>query len=393
MTDSSLLQQLSEKIGSERWWQLICTNANLNTLAHLLHYFDSPFKQKLIKYSEHLPFEDWQELLLRGNFKDLCNFIRWQSHLFSSQFPPAFLGSLKSTFETLIRRDNWEILNHGLELLAAASDSPIRQTLIALLNDYLATIDISSLHFDSFDEAVACVRLLWKQLSIHRQELSNSLLNILPSEENWHSNKNFLQSARLLFFILANAQAKQAYARRVLNIGNNLKVVVLINEATALDIFLYLWNLYNLWFQWEKKREKNFADFLHPEIQNTIANVLTKIVQTETNQEEIDNQISLLGFISWINLPSNKSIKSEFKAKLLKFEELIKRVSSKTFIPGVFFLFGLEWLFDKKIYPYLWKRLLPKVDNYSEKHAALEHLCELVRDRAIDSKANHRKQK
>jgi hypothetical protein len=59
-------------------------------------------------------------------------------------------------------------------------------------------------------------------------------------------------------------------------------------------------------------------------------------------------------------------------------------VQDKTFIPGVFFLLGSEWIFDRKggVPQQTWRRLLPKAEAYTEKTAALEHLRDFVRAQA-----------
>ena len=386
-TDVALLEKVERKIGAERWWQLICANGNMRVLTQILQRLDRLFRQELVESSQELSLDEWQELLLRGDFADLCYFVRWKAHFFSAQFTPAFLNSLKATFETLIRRESWEGLAQGAGSLRAASESPIRQCLLDLLHDYVATVKLGSLYFDSFDEATACMSLLWRQFPSRRQELLNSLLAILPEENVWYTSEKFLRSARLLFFILADPSARPDDARRVLSIGNDQAAASLLAKATTLDLFLYLWNLYSLWFQWEKERGKTFADFLQPDIRNAITDALAKRIQNKANEDERDLLITLAGFLSFsgLGLALNLAEKAAWASTLPSFETLLKCASNKTFILAVFFLFGLEWVFDRKkdIFPRTWQRMLPKAKKYTEKRAALEHLCDLVRARAL----------
>lgn len=347
---------------------------------------DRLFRQQLVESSQELSLHEWQALLLRGDFADLCHFVRWKAHFFSTQFTPTFLNCLEPTFETLVRRDGWEALDQGAGLLRVASESSIKQCLLALLRDHIATVRLSLLHFDSLDEAAACVSVLWHQLPSQRQELLNSLLTILPEKDVWYTSERFLRSARLLFFIMADPQARPNDARRVLSIGNDQAVASLCPEATTLDLFLYLWNLYSLWFQWKEDGEKTFADFLHPAIRKAVTGALVERFQTEANQEEIDNLIALVGFISFSGLAFDPAERADWTSTLASLGKLAQRASSKTFIPAVFFLLGLESVFDRKhgIFPRTWRRVLPKVEayGYSEKPAALEHVCDLIRARA-----------
>ena len=226
--------------------------------------------------------------------------------------------------------------------------------------------------------------MLWRVFQSRREKLTNSLLTILPEEKVWYADEQFLRSARFLFFILANPQAPPDDARRVLAMGNSREVASFCVEAPTLDIFLYLWNLYSLWFEWERAEENTFATFLNSEIQNIVSGVLATRFQTRANQEETDNLIALVGLLSFIGLAFSPSEKACWLSKLPSFDELSDRVEAKTFIPGVFFLFGLEYIFDRAddIPQQTWLGLLPKAEKYPEKSAALEYLCNLVRVRA-----------
>jgi uncharacterized protein YoaH (UPF0181 family) len=383
-TDPALLEKLERRIGVKRWWQLICANGTMHILTQILQHLDRFFRQELAESSQELSLDEWQELLLRGHFADLCHFIRWKAHLFSAQFTSAFLDSLEPTFKTLIRGADWTVLGRGMEFLAAASESSIKQYLLALLHDYVAAVKLNSLRFDSFDEATACMSLLWHQLPSQRQELMNSLLAILPEEDVWYASERFLRLARLLFFILADPQAQPDDSHRVLSIGNDQAVASLFAKATTLDLFLYLWNLYSLWFQREKEGGKTFADFLHPAIQSAVTGALVERFQAKTDQAETDNLIALAGFVSFSGLVFDPAEKIDWVSSLPSFEKLLKRASSKTFIPAVFFLLGLEWIFDSMdgIPSQTWQDVLPKAEEYVEKPAALEHLRDLVRARA-----------
>jgi len=388
--DPTLLEKLEHKIGAKRWWQLICANGTIRILTKLFDYMDKSYKQELAQYSQNLSLAQWQELLLRGDFADLGHFINWYSLSFSKQFTAAFVSSLKPTFETLIRRDGWEARNRGAGLLRKPRDFPIKKHLLDLLHDYLATVDLESLRFNFIGEAIHCVHLLWQELPSRRKELADSLMTILSKEKAWYADVQFLRSAHLLFFILSNPQAGPDNARCVLSIGNSKEVVVLCAEAKTLELFLYLWNFYGLWFEWQREGEKAFVTFLNSEIRDTVSNVLAKRLQTHASQDEKDNQIALAGLLSFLGLAVSSAEKAGWLLSLPSFNDLVKRVQPKpkpepkTFIPEFFFLLGLEWIFDRKngVSQQTWQRLLTKAEAYTEKPAALKHLRDFVRARA-----------
>jgi len=393
-TAPALLQKLSGKIGAKRWWQLICSNGTINILAGILRRLHGTFSRELVDASHKLSLYDWQSLLLRDNFQHLCHFVRWKAHLFHTQFTPAFLNSLKPTFETLIRQETWAILRRGEGLLRISPESSVKQDLLTLLQDHIvATVKQTPSHFDSFDEAAAFVSLLLRQLPSRRLWLIDSLALILPEQDAWHSSEGFLRCVRPLFFILSDPRAHSKDAYRVLRIGNDRAVAPLFLDATALDLFLYLWNLYGLWFQLERE-ESTFADFLHPAIQTALTTAMSERFHTKTNQAECDNLVALAGFVSFHELSFDSDKKVYWASTLPSFQKLLSHSSSKTFVPAVFFLLGLEWVFDRKncISPETWIYVLSKMDTrrYSEKRAALEHLYYFVHARVLGKANTHK---
>ncbi len=293
----------------------------------------------------------------------------------------------------MIRRETWVTLRRGEGLLRISSESSIKQDLLTLLQDHIvATVKQTPSHFDSFDEAAAFVSLLWKQLPSHRLWLIDSLALILPEQDAWHSSKGFLRCVRPLFFILSDPRAHSKDAYRVLRIGNDRAVAPLFLDATALDLFLYLWNLYGLWLRLERE-ESTFADFLHPAIQNALTTTMSERFHAKTNQAEFDNLVALAGFVSFHKLSFDSAGKVYWASTLPSFQKLLSHSSSKTFVPAVFFLLGLEWIFDRKncISPETWTYVLSKMDTcgYSEKRAAIEHLYYFVHARVSGNAKVH----
>ncbi len=149
-TNLALLDKLERKIGAKRWWQLICANGTMRILREIMRRMDESFKWKLVEDSQNLSLDDWQQLLLRGDFADIAHFVRWSSFYFQELFTPPSLGRFQGTFKTLIRRNGWEVLDQGWALLKESPVSPIESFLSFLVRDYLASIEPSSLSFSCF---------------------------------------------------------------------------------------------------------------------------------------------------------------------------------------------------------------------------------------------------
>jgi len=152
----NLLEALERKMRAGRWCRLVLSTGNVQILMGILQHLDVWASQELVENSADFSLEDWERLLLRSDFVDLCRFVKWKAYLFSKQFTGAFLDSLTPTFETLIYQENWGGLAMGADLLRDASDQLIREHLLELLHNHLSVVKLSSMTFDSFDEAIAC---------------------------------------------------------------------------------------------------------------------------------------------------------------------------------------------------------------------------------------------
>jgi hypothetical protein len=52
-----------------------------------------------------------------------------------------------------------------------------------------------------------------------------------------------------------------------------------------------------------------------------------------------------------------------------------------TFIPGFFYLKGIEFFIKTPVYPHIWKQLIPKIDDYSEKRStALQEVISVFQE-------------
>lgn len=381
-SNPDLLNKLEQKIGARRWWQVICANGNITTLRNILRYMDRNYKRHFINSLQSISPTEWQKLLLQGTFINLCRIIRWGPYYLIKQWNKDILDILSPVFKTLIHREGWKGLDKGSLSLQFSPDSLIKNNIHHLLKEYLVTVNIPLLHFTTFSEAVYCVHVLWMECPSRHNELIDSLFDILPEEKLWYSDEQFIISARSLFFILAHPQVKRENVQRVIDMWCKEEAVSLLEKAETLDIFLYLWNFYTLWFEWEKTENSNFTSFMNSRIQNAVELKLKTGFQKRANKEETDNLITLTGFLSFIGLSVHLSA-STLLSQLPPFNTLLQRIEGKTFIPGVFFLFGMEFIFHnkKRIPGHRWTSLLSKAEEYTVKLASLRKVSDIVRSK------------
>ena len=376
-----LLRSLKMKIGAQRWWRLILALGTIRILTDILRHTSRQFHQEMAQTAQNLPSANWEQFLLRSDFSDVCGFFRWQAAFASALFSQDFCNVLQPTLSALVSQADHKALIEGVQILRNAPDSVGKQYLEELLGQRLASLELHSLTFESFADTVAMIALFWNYLPAQRPELIKYLPSLLPAEKEWPENEEFWSAARSLFRTLADPEAPQDVARRVLHAGNRPALAVLFTQATTLDIFLYLWNFYMLWYQLRSRADQTFATFLDATIQEAVAKEATS--RFLYDEQEADNHIIvLIGFLSFVGLPPRSLDKQYWRMTAPPLREMTKRASQKTFIPAVFFLCGLEWLYDRQVRPNAWAGVLSKAEEYTESRAALDQARQLVNSRA-----------
>jgi hypothetical protein len=388
--EPSALHTLERKIGVRRWWKLILANGKINGLAPLMNYMGRPFRLEMQQASTQITTAEWQALLMRGDLGDLAIFARVGEPHSPKLFTPALIRRLSPTFEKLVHAADWSSLASCAYRLSEAPDSQLKDHLHVLLDERLAGTDIASLRFDTFEEAAVCIGALWRMVPSKRDELVQSLFNILPEEGYWYRDASFLRAACGLLFFLAVSQSHPDGDRRMLELCNNRNVVELLGRAESRDIMFYLWNLYSLWLKCEKVVKKTegatFAAFLDPGIRDRVKRILDKRLRSQTNALEKERLVSLCGFLYASGLGNfSKEDKAAWSSGLPSFEELLaKAKGGKSFLVASFYLIGLGLIFDRErdIPKDAFAWALSNAGSYEERTDAFSNLCRLLRTRA-----------
>lgn len=382
------LNTLQRKIGVERWWNLILANGKMNALSYLIRGMDISFRKKMMKWSEKLSTEDWKRLFLRGNLGDLTLFTRFDESYFLQMYTPDYLESMTPVLESLIHTADWPTLRQSSYRLSQSPNSPFKDHVHSLLTEYLAAIDMASLRFRTFGDAVDCIETLWREFPSKRDSLAASISNILPSENRWYREPNFLASATRLLFILATGESHAEIESQVLTACNKRTVVDILLKAESREVLFFLWNLYSLWFKTEKLPNEQskaiFKSFVQPEFR-VMANRVLQRFQFVNDQSEQEGLLSLFGFLIAGDLSDlNDEDKQAWLAKLSSSSELLNKIeTTESFISAAFFLIGLKTLFGKglDIPTSTISSLMSKVNSYDVQTAALKNLRQLLKTR------------
>jgi uncharacterized protein YoaH (UPF0181 family) len=377
--DTTLYRKLEETIGANGWWRLTSSFGSVSILAGLLPAMDRSAQRRFIKVAKKSPAKEWEDLFRQNGFYELCYLVKNLPWFFSESFRPDFL---KPILVNLVQISNWEARNSGWLNLFNAPDSIGKEYLLKLLDEYVTGTDVSTVDFPTFSEAAHGITLLWRLLPEQRSELADVLLRFLRTVHPIYSDPTYLRSVRGLFSILTTPESHRADSRLVLSIGNDARVATLCTEATTLDLFLYLWNLFALWFEWRNPQENSFADFLNMEFRDALNTSLIDRLGARNDRQEADNLIALAGVMSFLGVTGEGYRKVEdFLLRLPSLNEMISSLDNRlSFISSVFFLLGLEWMYEGELVvpAETWRQQLSKAGRYSETTAALEYLKSLI---------------
>jgi hypothetical protein len=335
---------------------------------------DASFNREMVRASRRLTVADWENLLLRSDFDDLTIFVRLSTRASRELLPRALLKDLRPTFEKLIREAKWSVLYSSARRLATSWDSDLKDRLQSILSDYLSAIDLDAQHFHTFEEAIQCVGSLWWGVPPMRDNLAQSIFDILPNETGWYREAGFLRNVRVPLLILASSEIEHESDARMLDLCNTSEVAGLVATTETFDVLLYLWYFYSLWFKREKtirtELRTTFASFLNPEIRAVANRILDERLQRRADQPEKMSFVSLCGFLHASGLATfTPDDKAAWVTRLPMFEQLLELADDmKSFLTRSFFLIGLGHLFDrsKDIPRETFLRILPIMEPYQE---------------------------
>jgi hypothetical protein len=240
--------------------------------------------------------------------------------------------------------------------------------------------------FTTFDEVAHCVNLLCRLTPAKQKESLDVFFRFVDEGKPVYSDPEYLRSVRSLFSTLATPNTEPEDARKLLNLGNASAVAPMCSKATTLDLFLYLWGLYVLWFEWESAQGKSFVEFLNAEIREAVIASLPKRFATAKQDKETGNLIKLTGLLSFVGVPfARANAVKDFLSRLGSFDKMIDDLDEdQTFIPSVFYLLGLEWLYqkDRGVPAVVWWDELGKAHDYTKNTAALDYVRSIVSKRS-----------
>lgn len=371
-------REFEQKVGVDNVLRLIFNNGNLGVITDLIVYFtNNEISQlKLIEAFNAFPGDRKDEFILRGDFYKLCSAMvqGWQLNIFSEN-SREFSASEVLVVKTLIDKSTFKSINRGLGFLDHYPNQGLKRIFFKLAADYIDKIKIESIQTASISEGISYLSILNRLGRIDKNSIEEIVGNI--DEQEFLEETDFIGSLQLLQHILVTHDFASGKREEILALANSDKVIRKLGKETPLNAFLYLWNTYALFIQ---ENPEGFENWLNLEIVDTIYCVIEKQKKGRTNIEGTRHLLMLLGLLDYLGIQRER-IRRIFPRgfRLLNLSKtfLAQVLQRSTFIPGFFYLKGIDLFVKKPLFPNKWKILIPRAFELNLKTKGVRKLLEV----------------
>jgi hypothetical protein len=274
----------------------------------------------------------------------------------------------------LIKKSSFKSINRSSRCLNKFPDEKLKLIFIESVADYLDNLEPGTISFESNSEKIAFLSILDRLERLEKKMIEGIVKSI--NEEEFLEEKDFIGSLQLLLYILTVYDVDPVWREEMLTLANSDKILNKLALETSLNAFLYLWNTYALF-----KREglSYFRQWIDPKIVNKIFKVIKKCSRAGGNVEGVRHLLMLIGLLNYLGIEPErlKNIFSGgFQVLNLSKSFLAAVLRKSNFLPGFFYLKGIEFFVKKPLFPNKWKLLTPTVYNVKARTKVLRKLVE-----------------
>ncbi len=369
--DEELLVRLEEKIGVDRMWQMILQSGDLITFQNTVQHTSWKFGQSLLSILSTTPAGQVAGFLCKGGILPVCQFLRWSGRRLAKTVAASFVDDPRPTLRDLISQADWPTRARAAYQLANAPPSSLRDDMTALFWNYLEEVDPASLEATSVQDCMNCLgHLVAADPKSRKQALAVVERHVGPPD-GWTKTPGFLRWNRAVLYMMTDPAAPETRAREALRVGCSSDVAPCFPEATTLDAFLYLWNLYALWFQWREDDLEDFREALHADVRAEAVQLWTRRGTTHESGQDLANWLALAGVLSFTGLaeltPPDSSV-------LPDSDGLAGMLEDAGFVSAALAVLGLEACTGRPCEENLRRDVLAWFDDRSAATAAMRFL-------------------
>ena len=371
-------RDFEEKIDVNNVLKLIFNNGNLRLLCELIWNWPEAdiSRFKLVETFHALPGNKKEEFILRGDFHKCCSAMAGCRQL--NIFPLSggeFPAEAAAVFNKLLDKSTFKSVNRGLGSFDYFPDKKLKFSLFKLAADYIDKMNPVTTTFDTVSERVAFLSILHRLGRLEKNTIE--ILTAHIKEEEFLKEKDFVGSMQLLQHIVTVNDVSPLLRKEILNLSNNKTIINKLEKETTLNAFLYLWNTYALFVQEDLQ---DFDEWLNPGIVTALYKVVGKYKKTGSNVEAIRHLMTLVGLLVYLEIEPERLERIFFHGFQLlnQSRDFLAQVLIKTsFVPGFFYLKGIDLFVKQPLFPNKWKILIPRLFDLNLKAKGAKELVDV----------------
>jgi hypothetical protein len=163
--------------------------------------------------------------------------------------------------------------------------------------------------------------------------------------------------------------------------SHNRSLSSVYEKLDTLPLFLHLWNLAALWYERGPNPPNPLGDLLPSNTRDLLITDLDKRARKRLSKEERLNLLALTGLLSCLMPERLKGIQKTLRRLNVGPYWFRQVAAEQTFVPAFFAVKGLSllWPMPASYTPLIRLRLLTGAQDYEDRGAAIESLCDEVR--------------
>lgn len=366
-----------QKIGVGNILKLIFNNGNLGILVELVNSFtvQEISQLKLIEMFRLIPGNKKDEFILRGDFYKFCAALVHcrQLYLVPKNIKEISPGEV-AIIQTLIAKSTLKSMNRGISAVNYFPHKGYKVLLSRLVGDFVEKIKIEDILPLSASEQIAYLSILSQLEKSAKSRITEITGNL--NEPEFIKEKNFISSLQLLQHVLVVNDVDLQLRKDILKLSNSLKIKDKLSQETSLNVFLFVWNTYSLYTEIS---ENNFSEWLDPDIVNSIYRVIERHKRIKINIEGTRHFLMLIGLLDYLEIAPGRTRRlfpRGFKLLNLSRTFLAQVLEKSPFIPGFFYLKGIDFFAKKPLFPNKWKILAHRVFDLNLKGKGVRKLVD-----------------
>ena len=387
-------KELERALGPTGFWTLLVGAGSPGPLVDLARDLSPDFRHEFLAAGRDLSQKQWEQILGRGDFFQLCELISKCPVVFDQRVGGhTLLSAVDEQAPRVAACSTWYERNSGVKGLAECPASSALDAAHRALSASLAEIAIDSLSFPDLHEAVNGLELLYERRPDARAALAARLWDMLPPPERWRLDpKNDMALPRILLGIVAQPEFLVEDVDRVIGGVVQCLAPKVMAKCRTVDILWTLWALFACSRRRNGIAPESFS-LGQKALLKSAATVLTLRAAEPCTCDELRARFAMLGLLVFFGILVAPSAVTALGAKLENGTDTGAwwLCADQNFVTAWLVLRGFEAVrpLPDRQKRYFVDRLLGAAAGYPEIDPAAEYLRTQVESQKVEFDAVH----